>query len=405
MTPFRLSFWRPYCFAFSVICNRRVALALAAAVLLFVGRPVLAQSQNQKIDHSLQSSLHFGAATQKVIVTVDDPDLRSSIRQALVAHGDLITADHPLVGAFAAEVHSEDVELLANHKGVHAVSADAAVSAGSVPQGLAKALTPQAGNARALLGLLPLSNSNAPRGEGIGIALIDSGISPTADIKVSAFFDFTRGGIPVPPFDDYGHGTFIAGLIGSSGVLSDGQFPGIAPDVTFVGLKVLDKTGQGTTSDVIKAIEYVTANRAKLHVQIINLSLGHPIFAKAADDPLVQAVEQASATGLIVVVAGGNNGQNPTTGLVGYAGINSPGNSPVGDHRWRRHHARHADARRRPRGRLQLARPDVVRRLRQARRRRAGDDAHLRHGPTSIRISTEPGRAAVTSGTAVSSWR
>src|ERR1035437_706106 len=192
MTRVRLSFWRRYCSVFGVISIRRVSLALAAAVVvLFVGRPVLAQSPDSKIDHSLQSSLHSGAATQKVIITVDDPDLRSSIRQALVAHGDLITADHPLVGAFAAEVHSEDVEVLAQHKGVHAVSADAAVSAGSVPQGLAKALarTPPAGNARALLGLPPLSNSNAPRGEGIGVALIDSGISPNADVRVSAFFD------------------------------------------------------------------------------------------------------------------------------------------------------------------------------------------------------------------------
>ena len=77
MTRVRLSFWRRYCSIFGVISIRRVSLALAAAVVvLFVGRPVLAQSPDSKIDHSLQSSLHSGAATQKVIITVDDPDLR-----------------------------------------------------------------------------------------------------------------------------------------------------------------------------------------------------------------------------------------------------------------------------------------------------------------------------------------
>jgi serine protease AprX len=313
-----------------VISTRRLASAVAtAAVLLLVGRPAFAQPHNQKIDRSLRSSLASGAATQKVIVTVDDPALRAQIRKALVNHGDLVTADHPLVHAFAAEVHSEDVEVLAAHRGVRAISADAAVSARDLSSTILNSLkTPPPGGVRAILGLPSLWSPSAPTGQGVGIALIDSGISPSYDIRVSAFYDFTRGGIPSKPYDDYGHGTFIAGLIASSGVLSGGQYPGIAPAVRLVGLKVLDGTGQGTTSDVIKAIEYVTANHDRLQVQIVNLSLGHPIFARAKDDPLVQAVEQASRAGLIVVVAAGNNGRNATTGLVGYAGINSPANAP-----------------------------------------------------------------------------
>ena len=73
--------------------------------------------------------------------------------------------------------------------------------------------------------------------------------------------------------------------------------------------------------------------------QVVNLSLGHPIYAPAADDPLVQAVEQASAAGLVVVVSAGNYGISDATGLPGYTGITSPGNSPsgitAGDERWR----------------------------------------------------------------------
>jgi serine protease AprX len=69
-------------------------------------------------------------------------------------------------------------------------------------------------------------------------------------------------------------------------------------------LKVLDSNGFGRTSDVISAIEFVIANKTKLNVQIINLSLGHPIFAPAMAT-LVQAVEQASAAGLVVVVSNG----------------------------------------------------------------------------------------------------
>jgi serine protease AprX len=98
--------------------------------------------------------------------------------------------------------------------------------------------------------------------------------------------------------------------------------------VKFVILKVLDKNGAGYTSDVIRAIDFAVANRSSLGVDIINLSLGHPIYEPAASDPLVQAVEQASQAGVIVVAAAGNYGKNPATGLPGYAGITSPGNAP-----------------------------------------------------------------------------
>jgi serine protease AprX len=186
---------------------------------------------------------------------------------------------------------------------------------------------------------LGLSNVAAPggvNGDGIVVALIDSGISPNADLplsRIAGFYDFTRliNGQPSrpQPYDDFGHGTHVAGLLGSGGVLSNYKYQGVAPAVRFVALKVLDGHGQGTTSTVINAIEYVIAHNDTLHAKIINLSLGHPIFAPAKYDPLVQAVERASAAGIVVVVAAGNNGLvQKGGGESGYAGINSPANAP-----------------------------------------------------------------------------
>ena len=148
--------------------------------------------------------------------------------------------------------------------------------------------------------------------------------------RVTAFYDFTTGGtVARYPYDDYGHGTHVAGTIGGSGALSSNKdYRGLAPNVKLVVLKVLDKNGAGYTSDVIRAVDFAVANRASLGIQIINLSLGHPIFEPAATDPLVQAVERAVRAGVIVVAAAGNYGKNPTTGLPGYAGITSPGNAP-----------------------------------------------------------------------------
>src|SRR5262249_18630785 len=89
-----------------------------------------------------------------------------------------------------------------------------------------------------------------------------------------------------------------------------------------------DATGVGSVDNVISAIEFVTANKVALGVDVINLSLGHPILESATTDPLVAAVENAIRAGIVVAVAAGNYGMNPTADLPGYAGIVSPGNAP-----------------------------------------------------------------------------
>ncbi|MBI4263872.1 MAG: S8 family serine peptidase [Acidobacteria bacterium] len=169
------------------------------------------------------------------------------------------------------------------------------------------------------------------KGTGVGVAVIDSGIAPSADLngRITAFYDFTQGGIATAPYDEYGHGTHVAGLVAGNGALSAGQYVGVATRAHLIGLKVLDALGQGYSSDVIAALDFAVTNRAALGIDVINMSLGHPIFEPAATDPLVQAVERAVAAGIVVVVSAGNIGLlDPTTGEVGYGGITSPGNAP-----------------------------------------------------------------------------
>ncbi|MEO5742411.1 MAG: S8 family peptidase, partial [Vicinamibacterales bacterium] len=161
-------------------------------------------------------------------------------------------------------------------------------------------------------------------GTGIGVAVLDSGIEPGTDFdnRISAFYDFTQGDIrAVTPMDPYGHGTHVAGLIAS-------EFVGVAPNARLIGLRVLNERGQGNTANVVRAIEFAIANKNLLGINVLNLSLGHPIYEPAASDPLVQAVEHATREGIVVVVSAGNFGLNRKTGLPGYAGIASPGNAP-----------------------------------------------------------------------------
>ena len=306
---------------------RTLRLSTLVFAALAFATPSFAQSASGRLDRALHDALESGARRVHVIITVK-PGYRSEIRRALESHGDVVGSEHPLVNALAADVHSEDLAELGRHPWIESVSIDAVVHAGAAP-GRGAGSGPES-SLREILGLPAIAESHGPTGSTVRVAIVDSGIAPTVDFasRIAGFYDFTKGGIPAPPSDAYGHGTHVAGLIGGGGSQAGKQFQGIAPDVRFVGFKVLDKSGTGHTSDVIKAIEYIVANHAALKVQIINLSLGHPIYESAKTDPLVRVVEKAAEAGLIVVASAGNYGENDKTGKVGYTGVTSPGNAP-----------------------------------------------------------------------------
>ncbi len=76
-------------------------------------------------------------------------------------------------------------------------------------------------------------------GKGVGVAVIDTGIFPHVDFdnRIIAFQDIVYG--KRQPYDDNGHGTHIAGILGGSGSASGGRCRGVAPECDFIGIKVL----------------------------------------------------------------------------------------------------------------------------------------------------------------------
>jgi serine protease AprX len=173
-------------------------------------------------------------------------------------------------------------------------------------------------------------NTMTLTGSGVTVAVIDSGMFEDGGTsgRIKTTRDFIGGnsnpGHSATPLDQYGHGTHVAGLIGGDQTEAEG----VAPGAKYVSLRVLDSNGSGSTSNVIKAIQWAVNNRVAQGIDVINLSLGHPVFEPAANDPLVQAVEAASRAGIVVVVSAGNVGMNPSSGQIGYGGITSPGNAP-----------------------------------------------------------------------------
>jgi serine protease AprX len=178
-------------------------------------------------------------------------------------------------------------------------------------------------------------------GAGIGVAVIDSGITSYHDDltyngtssavrtlagqRTAAFVDFVNG--RSTRYDDNGHGTHVAGIIAGNGRDSWGARAGIAPAAHLVGLKVLDERGRGVISDVIAALEWTIANKAAYNIRVANLSVGAAVTESYRTDPLTVAAKRAVDAGIVIVTAAGNLGKN-ADGNLQYGGITAPGNAP-----------------------------------------------------------------------------
>jgi serine protease AprX len=165
-------------------------------------------------------------------------------------------------------------------------------------------------------------------GQGVTVAVVDTGIARhrglTKDIngrkgRILAWVDFVDG--KRKPHDFNGHGTHIAGIIANSQKGEDREWNGVAPGVNLVAVRVLDEAGVGTYEKVIQGIQWVIAHRDEYNIRVMNLSLVSPVQSPYWADPLNQAVMQAWANGIVVVVAAGNGGPNAMT-------IGVPGNNP-----------------------------------------------------------------------------
>lgn len=151
-------------------------------------------------------------------------------------------------------------------------------------------------------------------GQGIGVAILDTGIYPHVDFdaRITAFYDAVRRK-PIP-YDDNGHGTHISAIIGGSGKASDGRYCGIAPGCSIISVKVLDSKGNGFASDVLSGLRWLRQNKERLGIRIINISVGSYSRKNMSEDSaLVRGVDAAWDDGFVVVVAAGNNGPAPMT--------------------------------------------------------------------------------------------
>ena len=326
----------------------RLPVVLGTLVAVSATSFAAASSANSKIAPDLTAS--SSNASQTVIIQYYNPP--STAETGLLGLvGGLLKTVLGTINAVVADVTPARLNLIASDPNVRYISPDRSLGARGAGDITAAEFTSEPINAPAVW-------QQGYKGTNIGVAVIDSGITPVADLgqnpglSLSAVTNLLDSLGEVAPgatgrivysqnflpnehdaLDHFGHGTHVAGLIAGNGSQSSGSqyfrsFVGSAPNANLINLRVLDENGAGTDSAVIAAIERAIALKSKYNIRIINLSLGRPIYESYTLDPLCQAVEQAWKAGIVVVVAAGNDGRDLNLNPEGYGTIDAPGNDP-----------------------------------------------------------------------------
>lgn len=264
----------------------------------------------EKIDSRLlKKTRTLGASEIPAIIFLKE-DKGKVCRSYLENKGVKIKYELPLINAYAVEIDSGKLEDTARSDMVEYISDDVKMTSllNVAAQGVGATI----------------ANDTGYTGRGIGIAILDTGIYPHQDFtrprnRIIAFRDFVNN--RQNPYDDNGHGTFVAGVAAGNGTSSNGKYKGIAPEASLIGVKVMDEDGSGNSSDIIAGMQWVADHHREYHIRIMSLSLG----AKPSDsrfDPLAAAVEAVWKKGIVVIAAAGNSGPKQST-------IATPGISPM----------------------------------------------------------------------------
>lgn len=285
----------------------------------------------------LAGTLAVPAAPREPVSVIVRARTMAGAAAAASAVGGRAVVPLPIVSGVAARVPASRLATLRARPGVVAVTPDAPVQiAGPVPLTLPPVIGAAGRGPRSVFA----RETNADKlwregvdGGGVRVALIDTGVSPVADLAdrlVGAVPDPVTAGLSAPCAnfsgestcnDTYGHGTFIAGLIAGTGALSAGAFRGVAPGAEIVSIKISGRDGSADVSKVLAAIQYVVMFAEELSIDVLNLSLGTNSTVSYHIDPLNLAVERAWMAGIVVVVSGSNRGPAPGT-------ISKPGDDP-----------------------------------------------------------------------------
>ena len=247
---------------------------------------------------------------EEVPVIVQFNEGQGNLKNNIGSLSNRVNSHLPLIEGFAGFMSTETIYRLMNSSEIRYISFDSRVYT------LLDIASPSIDSY--------LPHDKGYQGEGITVAVIDTGIVPHYDLtkpqnRIIGFKDLINK--KDLPYDDNGHGTHVTGIIAGNGYSSNRKYVGIAPKANILSIKAMDENGGGSTSTIIEAIAYVIETKDKYNTRILNLSVGTPATNNCNRDPLCRAVEKAIDAGIVVVVAAGNSGPDKHT-------IMTPGINP-----------------------------------------------------------------------------
>jgi len=301
----------------SLVGSRNIArwiVALVAVGLVLGATPLTAASKSSpaKIDPTLLAAAK--AAPNGLFPVIvrgagTDGKTRAKAAEAILGKATGTRRTLSIIGSASATVRGAQIVALANVPSVERIVRDQTFNISWTPSDAAAAASEA--------GILAV---NAPQawstlgvsGQGIGVAVIDSGVADHPDLagRIVARVDLTG---EQSNGDPGGHGTHVAGLIAGDGTASGGAWTGVAPRANIVSVRVIDANGHATLSTIFAGMQWVIANRATYTIKVVNLSFGGAALTGYQDDLLASATEMLSFAGMVVVVAAGNGGPGQGT--------------------------------------------------------------------------------------------
>jgi hypothetical protein len=217
------------------------------------------------------------------------------------------------LGGFAGTLDRAAIQALSRHPLVEAIYLDRKVML-TLAQGTA------------LVGAAELQTYGVT-GAGVNVAVVDSGVDFTHPDLAGALVDehcicdngggcCPLGGTeetqPGSAADGVGHGTQVAGIIASRGMVSSA--PGVAPEAGIIAVRVFASNGQSNFSDIAAGLEWLHDNRVSLGLDAVNMSIGDGVPHNNSNSTLcnlsatARAIGDLHSRGIPVFVSTGNEG-------------------------------------------------------------------------------------------------
>jgi len=320
--------------------DRTLGWRAGLAAGLALGGLLAAPSTSDAI--ATRTAITHGApdgATARYIVRSND-DLLLAVGRAAVDLGGRLVASQTALGTVVVDLPVGTANRLRAVAGVEQVIPDSKLQLQSLTNTLTGGEPTYVGPPSNLAQLTGATTfwRNGYSGQGVDVALLDSGVLPvegmmTANkLVIGPDLSFESQAPNLAHLDTFGHGTHMAGIIAgrdggstpSTYATDNTRFLGMAPGSRIVSLKLADAQGNTDVSQVIAAIDWVVAHSrdAGLNIRVLNLSFGTDSLQSYQLDPLAHAAEVAWNSGIVVVASAGNSAETRT-------GLANPAYSPA----------------------------------------------------------------------------